>query len=76
MPRLAPTFKVGKVRGYLRNRVWYLCYHEHGKRHRPRAGPDRRAAQQLAPQVNAQLAVGSPAALGFERVSVPELRRL
>ena len=37
MPRPAPTtFKVGKVQGYLRGRVWYLCYHEHGRRHRPR----------------------------------------
>jgi integrase len=76
MSRPASTFKVGKVRGYLRHRVWYLCYHEHGKRHRPRVGPDAKAARQLAAQVNAQLAVGSPAALSFQPVSVPELRRL
>ena len=76
MPRPAPTtFRVGTVRGYLRGRVWYLCYHEHGRRHRPRVGPDLQAAKQLAAQVNAQLAVGSPAALSFEPLSVPELRR-
>jgi integrase len=76
MPRPVPTtFKVGKVQGYLRGHVWYLCYHEHGRRHRPRVGPDFKAAKQLAAQVNAQLAVGSPAALSFEPVSVPELRR-
>jgi integrase len=76
MSRPAPsTFKVGKVQGYLRGQVWYLCYHEHGRRHRPRIGPDLQAAKQLAAQVNAQLAVGSPAALSFEPVSVPELRR-
>jgi integrase len=76
MPRPAPTtFKVGKVQGYLRGQVWYLCYHEHGRRHRPRVGWDLKAAKQLAAQINAQLAVGSPAALSFEPLSVPELRR-
>ena len=75
MSRHAPTtFRVGKVQGYVRGRVWYLCYHEHGRRHRPRVGTDLQAAKQLTAQVNAQLAVGSPAALSFEAVSIPELR--
>src|SRR5262249_1135157 len=61
--------------GYLRGKVWYLCYHEQGKRHRPRVGPDREAARQLASQVNAQLEVGAPAALSFEPIAIPELRQ-
>ena len=38
------SFRVGKVRAFLRGKVWYLCYHEQGKRHQPRVGPDREAA--------------------------------
>jgi hypothetical protein len=53
-------FRVGKVRACLRGRVWYLCYHENGRRRRPRVGTDREAARQLAAQVNAQLEVGAP----------------
>lgn len=76
MSRRATTFKIGKVRGYLRSNVWYLCYHEHGKRQRPRVGPDLAAAKQLAAQVNAQLAIGSPAATSFQAIAIPELRQL
>lgn len=54
------SFRVGRVRAYLRGRVWYLCYHEHGQRHQPRVGPDREAARQMAAEVNAQLEVGRP----------------
>src|SRR5205814_1804092 len=60
------SFRVGKVLAYRRGRVWYLCYHDGGIRRRPRVGPDRHAARQLAAQLNAQLAVGAPAALSFE----------
>ncbi len=31
------SFRIGKVTGYLRGRVWYLCYLENGKRRRPHA---------------------------------------
>jgi hypothetical protein len=74
MPRAASAFRIGKVRGYRRNKVWYLCYHEQGKRHRPRVGQDVSAARQLAAQVNAQLAVGSPAALSFQPIAISDLR--
>lgn len=69
------SFRVGKVQAYLRGRVWYLCYCELGQRHRPRVGPDWEAARQLAAQINAQLEVGAPAALSFEPISIPELRK-
>jgi integrase len=75
MPNKNNSFRVGKVRAYLRTKVWYLCYHEHGRRRRPRVGPDKEAARQLAAQVNAQLQVGAPAALSFEPIGIPELRR-
>jgi integrase len=68
------SFRVGKVSGYLRGRVWYLCYFENGKRCRPRAGSERDAARQLAAQVNSQLETGAPSALAFEPIGVPALR--
>jgi integrase len=68
------SFRVGKVRAYRRSRIWYLCYHDNGRRHRPRVGPDHKAARQLAAQINGQLAVGAPAALSFEPISLPTLR--
>ena len=68
------SFRVGRVQAYLRGRVWYLRYQEEGQRRQPRVGPDRQAARQLAAEINAQLEVGAPSALGFEPLSIPELR--
>jgi hypothetical protein len=62
------SFRIGKVSGYLRGRVWYLCNFENGKRRRPRAGAERDAARQLAAQVNSQLETGAPSALSFEPI--------
>jgi integrase len=70
----ASTFRVGKVRGDLRGQVWYLTYHEHGIRQRPRVGRDLAAAKQLAAQINGQLASDAPAALSYRPVSIDELR--
>jgi hypothetical protein len=75
MSTCVPSFRSGKVKAYRRGQVWYLCYHEHGRRHRPRVGTNREAARQLAAQINAQLEVGAPAALSFEPVSIGELRQ-
>ena len=52
MPR-SHSFRIGKVTGYLRGRVWYLCYSEHGQRRRPRVGPDLSVARQLAADASA-----------------------
>jgi integrase len=75
MSRKSRSFRIGKVQAYLRGRVWYLCYHDNGRRHRPRVGPDLEAARQWAAQVNAQLAVGAPPALSFAPVAVTDLRQ-
>jgi hypothetical protein len=60
MANKSTSFRIGKVLGYLRGKVWYLCYLDSGRRHRPRVGTDKQAARQLAAQINAQLAVGAP----------------
>jgi integrase len=68
------SFRVGRVRADMRGSVWYLSYSENGPRHRPRVGPDKQAARQLAAQVNAQLETGAPTALSFEPVTIDELQ--
>ena len=72
--KICSSFRIGKVRGYLRGQVWYLCYHESGKRRRPRAGEDLKAARQLAAQINAQLESDHATLLSFEPISIPQLR--
>ena len=69
------SFRIGKVSAFRRSKVWYLCYYEGGRRRRPRVGPDRDLARQMAAQINGQLEVGAPAALSYEPISVPELRQ-
>jgi integrase len=74
MAKKLRSFRIGKVQAYLRGKVWYLCYHQHGHRHRPRVGRDQQAARQLAAQINAQLELAVPAALSFVSISIPALR--
>lgn len=69
------SFRVGRVRALLRGRVWYLYYREDGRRRQPRIGPDRAEARKLAAEINAQLEVGAPSALGFELISIEDLRQ-
>lgn len=69
------TFRIGKVKGYRRGQIWYLCYHEGGQRRRPRVGSTRDEAERVAAEVNGQLSGGTPTSLGFEPVAVHELRR-
>jgi len=75
MSKTKSVFRVGKVQAYLRGSIWYLCYHENGKRRRPRCGSSRTAAKQMAAQINAQLELGAPAALSFESISFSDLRQ-
>lgn len=68
------SFRMGRVQGYLRGRVWYLCYHENGQRRRPRVGRSLEAARRVAAQTNAQLESGDAAMLTFEPIAIPALR--
>ena len=52
------SFRVGRVRAYLRGNVWYLTYQEQGQRRQPRVEPDRDVARQMAAEINGQLEVG------------------
>jgi integrase len=68
------TFRIGKVKAYVRGKVWYLCYQESGQRRRPRVGPDREVARKLAAQINGQLEGGVCSVLNFEPISILDLR--
>jgi hypothetical protein len=70
----AASFRVGRVRAFLRGHVWYLAYFEQGRRRQPQVGPERDAARRIAAEINAQLECGAPTALGFERVGIAALR--
>lgn len=68
------SFRVGCVRVFRRGRIWYLQYQEQGIRRQPRIGPERDLARQTAAEINAQLEVGCPSSLGFEPISIADLR--
>ena len=75
MARNSKSFRVGRVRGDLRGRVWYLSYSDQGQRHRPRVGSDRNAARQLAAKINAELEAGVTTTLAFQAIRFSELRQ-
>src|SRR5438477_12965513 len=66
---------VGKVSVYLHHTAWWVYYRDGGTQVRKRVGPDRPAAEQLAAQINAQLAAAAPTLLGFTPITVADLRR-
>jgi integrase len=73
--RGAPArLRVGKVSVYRHHGAWWLYYREHGRQVRRKLGQDRSEAEQVAAQVNAQLAQGAPTLVAFTPVAVPELR--
>ncbi|MBN70824.1 MAG: hypothetical protein CME32_16275, partial [Gimesia sp.] len=63
-----------KVRGDLRGKIWYLTYQENGKRLRPRIGPDKDHARQMAAQINSQLESHTHSVFNFEPVQIDELQ--
>jgi integrase len=60
---------------YFHHGAWWLYYRQDGSPVRRKAGGSRAEAEQLAAQVNAQLATGAPTLFAFTPVGVPELRR-
>ncbi len=70
----ARAFRVGRVAAYLRGHVWYLRYSDRGQRIQRKVGPDLKQARQLAAQINGQLESGAPSMLGFQPITIAELR--
>jgi integrase len=67
--------RIGKVSVYRHHGAWWLYYRDGGTPVRRKVAEERHDAEQVAAQVNAQIASGSPTLLAFTPISVPELRR-
>ena len=67
--------RVGRVSVYLHHGAWWIYYRDRGKQVRRKVGVSRPDAQQLAAQVNAQLASGAPTLLAFTPIGFVELRQ-
>lgn len=73
--RQAPRrYRIGRVSLYYHHGAWWIYYREGRKPIRRNVGEHRAEADQIAAQVNAQLASGAPSLLAFTPVSVAELR--
>ena len=67
--------RIGKVSYYFHHGAWWVYYLDGERQVRRRTGPDEQVAEQLAAQVNAQLATAAPTMFSFTPVTVPELRQ-
>ena len=74
MAKQSKSFRVGRVRGDRRGKVWYLTYYDQGQRHRPRIGSDLAEARRHAAEINSQLENGAPASTSFQSIKITELQ--
>jgi hypothetical protein len=68
-------FRVGKFAVYLHHGAWWVYHSEGGERIRRKASESSQEAEQLAAQVNAQVAQDAPTLLSFQPISAPDLRQ-
>ena len=73
--RSSTRFRVGRVSAYLHHAGWWVYYRDNGRQVRRKVADSRLEAEQVAAQVNAQLASGAPTLLAFSPVGVCELRK-
>jgi hypothetical protein len=66
---------VGRVSLFFHHGTWWLYYRQHGQQVRRRAAVTEGEAEQVAAQVNAQLATGAPTLVAFTPATVPHLRQ-
>ncbi|QDT79660.1 hypothetical protein Mal35_31250 [Gimesia maris] len=69
------SFQIGKVRGDLRGKIWYLTYLENGKRLRPKIGPDKEEARQMAARNNSQIESHTHSVFNFDPVGIDDLQQ-
>src|SRR5947209_5155908 len=74
--RASARFRVGKVSVYIHHGNWWLYYRENGVPVRKKVSAQRADAEQVASQINGQLALKTPTMLAFTPIGIPELRRL
>lgn len=67
--------RVGRVSLYHHHGAWWVYYRDGQQQVRRRIGEDETLADQVAAQVNAQLATAAPTMFSFTPLTVPELCR-
>jgi integrase len=74
-PRGRARSRVGRVSVYAHHNSWWVYYRDAGRVIRRKVASNRADADQVAAQINAQLALQAPTLVGFTPVTVPVLRR-
>lgn len=67
--------RVGRVSYYLHHGAWYIYYRDGDRPIRLRVADTEEEAEEIAAQVNAQLASSSPTLFSFTSVSFSKLRQ-
>jgi integrase len=67
--------RIGRVSCYFHHGAWWVYYKDGERQVRRRIGNDETLAEQVAAQVNAQLAMAAPTMFSFTPVTAPELCR-
>jgi len=65
--------RIGKVSYYLHHGSWWVYYLDGERQVCRRTGPDEKAAETIAAQVNAQLATAAPTMFSFQPLAMSEL---
>jgi integrase len=74
--RRRPTrLRIGRVSIFFHHGSWWAYYRDVGKVIRRKIGVSQHEAEQVAAQVNAQLASGAPTLLAFTPITIPDLRK-
>jgi len=69
----AKHIHIGAVTLYQRGKVWYVYYREEGRSRRLRASRDKREAERIAAEINAQVSAGVRSTFGYEKISIEEI---
>lgn len=67
--------RIGRVSVYLHHGAWWIYYRDDGSPIRRKVAATRESAEQIAAQINAQLATQAPTLLSFQPIAVSELRQ-
>ena len=73
--RAAGRRRIGRVSVYQHRLRWWVYYRENGRPIRRAVADDRRAAEQVAAQINLELTSAAPTLFSFRPILVAELQR-
>ena len=67
--------RVGRVSVYAHHKSWWIYYRDAGRVVRRKVAATRADAEQVAAQINAQLAMNAPTLVGFTPASPPKTNK-